>query len=275
MGLRSLAPLLLALVLAPARADELQRTWELSHEAMFLDALYGGPAAAVRRYEALLHEELSAGDPSLSRTLYHLAYARYVMGDVDGAREALDACIRSGHLKADCLDLRSRIDLDAEGVHAVPTRWTFDDEDHGVFHPRIYWDKGSIRIADRDGDALLAWSTAVDGARPDRLVVGFRNPTPPPQQITWEIESAEIEAAVRLELVDIDGHVYTPANRRIALPRGQRHVLRVVLAEAVPVDRTSPPLDPARLHRMHLIDVTGTTGQLGRNELHIHRFEVR
>ena len=105
--------------------------------------------------QILVRSDLPADDPSLAEALVRLAEARWESGDVEGAREALDRCIRTGLDRTRCIDLRTGLDLEVDGVHAVPVRWTFDGPDHGVFHPRPFWSKGSF-----EGSSLkaLKWS---------------------------------------------------------------------------------------------------------------------
>ncbi len=259
-----------------ASAEEPFQNWEMENEAALFESLTGDLVQAEARYERLVREVLPAGDPSLARTYYRLGHVRYLLGDAQGARDALDACIRTGTEKARCLDLRGEIDLEADAVHEVPVHWTFDDPHHGFMHPRAYWDKGAIRIQQSDdGESRLEWRTAVDANREDMLIVGFRQPNPAPRVIRFTMTSAEIDGMLRVEFVDIDGNRYSPLWRQRPLPRGQDVLVDLDVRNLRPVHSEGPPLDPSALHRMYLLDVTGRTGQVGRNVLRIDDFEVR
>lgn len=261
---------------SPALAQD-PAAWQAVHEALLVDALGGDRLSAASRYEQLVRIELPAGDPSLSLALFWLGHARWVVGDLAGAREALDRCIRTGLDRARCLDLRSRIDLEAEAIHDLPVVWSFADaDDHGVFHPRTFWDQGAVRLSEAaDGEDVLAWSTRIDPLRPDELVVGFRDPTPRPREIRWTLRSLEVEATLEIVLFDLEGHAYVVPPGRTRLP--VRETVQVVLdlSDARPTNTDAPPLDPARLHRMVVRDLTGLSGQLGRNELEVLALVVR
>ncbi|MCB9680296.1 MAG: tetratricopeptide repeat protein [Alphaproteobacteria bacterium] len=252
-----------------------QDWWVMVQRARFLDSLDGDPRAAVERYQDLVHNELPAGDPALSEALYWLARARWSIGEADAARDALDQCIRSGIDKARCTELRSRIDLEEESIRTVPTRWTFDNADHGVFHPRSYWDKGTIRlITDVEGSCLV-WDTQVDPVKEDRLVVGFHAPQPPPRTIAFRLRSGEIRAVIEIELVDVYGHRYTTRLPTATLPVREWVRVQIDLSDTTPLDPDGPPLDPSDLYRLVLRDMTAITGATGRNELRLDDFEVR
>jgi hypothetical protein len=258
-----------------ATAGDPERSWRLVQEALLLEVLDGDLRAARARYEALVKSELPAGDPSLALAEYRLGEVCWLLEDDDAAREALDACIRAGVQKSRCLDLRSRIDLEADAVHEVPSSWTFADPHHGFLHPRAYWDRGSIRLVSDAERSELVWSTQVDGSQEDVLVVGFRAPTPAPRSFQIRLVSTQLDATLAFELEDLDGNRYTTPGRDPIFARGAPADLTVRLADLVGVDAGTPLLNPSRLHRLYVWDRTGRTAQTGPNELHIDQFDVR
>lgn len=251
--------------------------WESAYDAALRESLDGDLEAAEDRYEDLVHNVLPSGVEMLAITLFRLGRVRYLLGDINGARDTLDSCIATGLQKVRCFGLRGQIDLEADAVHDVPMKWTFDDAQHGFLHPRTHWDKGSIRIRK---DPLteagsLEWSTHVDAIREDMLVVGFRSPRPTPREVRLTMLSREIDATVRLEFEDIDGRRYVPLSRTNALPRGEEVDVRLALSSLRSVDSDDPPLNARELHRMYIIDVTGVFGQVGHNVLRLDNFQVR
>lgn len=250
--------------------------WAIVQEARTIESIDGDVKAAIARYTHLVHNELPAGDPSLSEALYWLAEARWSLGDAAGARDALDACIRSGIGKLRCVDLRSHIDREEESVRTVPVQWSFDSPDHGFFHPRQFWDKGAIRLRDEDGDSVLAWSTQVDALKGDQLVVGFHDPQVVPRTIRFRARSVEVTALLEIELVDVHGTRFAPTVRTWTLPPGIWVTVVVLLSGAQPLDDPDgDALDPSELYQFVVSDATGLTGVAGRNELQLDDFSVR
>lgn len=267
---------MLPFLLAAALAQEPgQEAWERVWESLLTEALDGDLAAARARYEAVLEAEGPTGDPSLALLRYRLGMIDWALGDTAAARAVLDACVREGLDKARCLDLRGRIDLEADAVHSVPVRWDFADTRHGFVHPRAFWEQGSIRIANDDGGSALVWTTTVDGNREDQLVAGFRDPTPAPKLVRIRMSSRRMDGLVTLTFLDLEGRASGPPTRAFRLPRGEVVEIVVRLAEVLPLEADTPHLDPARLHRMVLRDVTGRSGAAGVNELWIDEVEVR
>jgi hypothetical protein len=278
MRLRTTLRCALAALLTPALAaaqDDAERSWELVQGALLTEVLDGDLGSARERYAALVRSELPAGDPSLALAQFRLGEVCWVLGDPGAAREVLDACIRAGVEKARCLDLRSRIDLEADAVHTVPVEWTFADAHHGFLHPRAWWDKGSIRLVADNTRSELVWSTQVDGSQEDVLVMGFRDPTPAPRAVYIRLTSTQLDATIGVEVEDLDGHTYAIAGRDPVVPRGQAAELELRFADMIPVLPGTPPLNPARLHRLYLLDRSGRAGQSGPNELRIDVFGVR
>jgi hypothetical protein len=272
------------LALAMAWADDLEKQhWEQTQQALLDEALTGNLERAAVAYtliaDAILPavetRQLKVADASLPQSLLWLGHAMWSMGDVAGAREALDRCIRAGIDKGPCLDLRSRIDLDVDAVHEVPLTWTFETADHGFFHARSLWHRGSLRLKMLDDTSVLEWSTTVDGSKQDELVVGLRDPYPEPKSVRLVARSEVLDGALQIVLEDTEGHVFVSETKPIRFDKGVvvDVQLRVdAFRSAVP---GGPALDPSRLHRLRIRDATGLTGQLGSNIWSFDLFEVQ
>lgn len=255
--------------------DPAYRSWACVEQARVLEAVEGDAVAAAARYEALVRSELPDEDPALAEALYELGVARWTLGDLDGARAALDRCIRGGIRRGPCTELRTRIDLEADAVHVVPTTWTFDSPAHGFFHPRAFWHKGGLRIVQEGDGHYLAWSTRVDPMQGDQLIVGFRRPAPTPREVRFRARSLEVKALLQLQLVDVEGRRFAPAAPRTEVPVRAWTDVVLVLEDVVPVDPGGRALDPSRLYRLVVSDVTALTGISGKNEIHLDDFTVR
>lgn len=260
-----------------ARADDHGRSWDTIHAALLEEALDGDLQAARDSYEDLVHNHLPAGDPALAEMLFWLGDVRYLLGDLEGARRALDECNRTGMNKARCLDLRGDIDLLEDSITTVPVAWSFDDADHGFAHPRAYWDKGSIRISQnpQSRDSVLAWSTSVDPLKTDLLVVGFNHPSPPPVSVGFNVTSTQLDGAIRLKFIDNNGREFVPSTGTFSLPQDRAVRVHVMLENVAAAGSIDDPLDPTRLHQLIIEDVTNYKGLNGPNELHIDDFIVR
>ncbi len=257
-----------------ALAQEERASWDTLYDTLLLEAADHDVGRALRTYE-VLGRTLGADDPVRSEALYWLGRARYEQGEVDGARDALRECVRTGGMRASCLELLGRLELEQMSITAVPTTWTFDDPAHGFVHPWRYAHKGSIRLHETDrGDAMLAWRTTVGARSDDQLWVGFSEPSPPPRGVKFLLRSSDLRAFVRLHVVDIHGRRYS-ARRPVEVPAGQMVVVDVALRTLQAEDPQHPPLDPRRLHRLVVQDVTAYHGTgRGENELLLDDFQV-
>ncbi|HHO50119.1 MAG TPA: hypothetical protein ENK18_04415 [Deltaproteobacteria bacterium] len=260
------------LALVAAGQQELSARAAL-HEAMAEEVIHGDLDGAARRYLRMSRNR--ATDPTTrAETLFFLGRAMYDLGRIDLAREALLEGIRSGVCAIRCRDLLETLEIDLESVTTVPTRWTFDETDHGFFHPGAVQDLGAIKLGQApDGDRALAWSTSPQARRPDRLVIGLKRPNPAPSLVSVRITSETLDAILQLVVEDEAGHRYSLPQPR-ALPAGRSRTLELPLAQLIPLQPGTPPLDPTRLTRLALIDLTGARTS-GDNTLWIHDFALR
>jgi hypothetical protein len=268
----------LALLLGTAAwAQDNRASWEMLYDSLLLEAAHHDVDQALVTYGQLV-KNLGADDPVRSEALYWLGRARYEQGEVDGAREALRECVRTGVVKGRCLELLGQIELEQSSIVSVPVRWTFDDTTHGFVHPWRYAEKGSIRIhreGDRD-DPMLAWRTQVDVRGDDQLVVGFRDPDPAPQGTRFVVRSRDLDAALRLQVFDIHGRKYVAGHRAvIRVPRDKQVLVDLRFRDLEGDDPEQVPFSPSDIDRLVLQDVTAFYGGGGgENELYIDDFEV-
>ena len=267
----------LALLASTALGQEAARAnWDNHHSAQLVEAGDGDLQAAAKAYETLVREKLASDDPILGQVLFSLGRARYLMGDIDRAREALNEGIRTNTCHDPCNDLLSQLELEQNAIKVLPVRWNFDSPDHGFFHPWVFdKNKGSIRIDGDDNPALL-WETTVDPREGDMLVVGFDHPKPVPTVIRLKMQSEYMAAQVEIVVIDEAGNEYIPSGGRYPVPSKMVMKIELSLDDLVPVDPTSPPFEPARINRFEIRDVSASAGApQGQNFLYIDDFEVR
>lgn len=242
------------------------------HEAMAQEVIHGDLEGSARHYLRMSRNR-ATDDATRAETLFSLGRAMYDLGRIDLARDALLEGIRSGVCPIHCRDLLETMEIDLDSVTTVPTRWTFDETDHGFFHPGAVQDLGAIKLGEApDGDRALAWSTAPQARRPDRLVLGLKRPDPAPAVVSMRITSETLDAILQLVVEDEAGHRYSLPSAR-ALPAGRPRTLELPLSLLVPLQPGTPPLDPTQLNRLALIDLTGARTS-GSNTLWIHEFAL-
>lgn len=253
-------------------ADDLEHRVEL-YDALLREALSGDLEQATVAYRSL-SRKLPIDDPIRADALLWLGRALYDLGEVDQARDALLDGIRSGLCPVRCRELLEIVEVDQASITRTPTSWTFDQTDHGLFHPWQVQDLGGIRIdVSPAGDAALEWTTIAQTRKPDRLVVGFQRPAPAPEQLRITVTSSALEALLQILVEDDGGRRYGLPEALVVKPGGPRR-LTVPLRVLEPVDPADPPLDPAGLWRLTLVDLTGSRSP-GPNTLWLHDFEVR
>lgn len=257
---------LAALVLPVASArevhEDLQRRIESREEvedALLVEAAYGDWASAVRTYGRIVANR-PIDDPSRARALYALGRLQSELGEPEAARTALLEGIRTGSCLDPCHELLGRIELEQESITTLPVRWTFDDSDHGFFHPWQFDDRGTIRLERRSEDTFLLWRTTVD-VRGDQLVVGFDNPTPPPSRIRFTAQARLTEAWLQVVVIDDLGRAYSPPTGNIHIPVNRPTLIEVDLSAVHPVDPLDPVLDAGSIALVQLRDVSGIEGE--------------
>jgi tetratricopeptide (TPR) repeat protein len=272
--------LALALLLATALAqqgDE-RASWNFLQQAQLLEAGDGDLAEAAKAYQVLVRT-LQTDDPFRGEVLYSLGRAHYLMGDIQRAREALKEGIRTNTCEDTCNALLRQLELEASAIREIPVTWTFDDTEHGFFHPWEYAKRrGSIRIDPGEANnPALRWETVVDPRESDMLVVGFDHPRPTPTVIRLKMQSdRRLAAQVEILIIDDRGNVYHPASGRIPVPALKVMNIELKLSDFVPMEDGSPPFDAARMSRFEIHDTSAAAGaQHGTIALYIDDFEVR
>ena len=268
---------LLWLLAVTATADD-RGHWKALADARLVEVADGDLSGALLQYVRLA-DDLAADHPLRPSILYHIGRTRYTLGQVEEARSTLLECVRTTldpDIRVTCLELQGQIQLEVDSIRSVPTHWTFDDTNHGIFHPWRYDDVGSIRI-DRDPeteDAVLAWSTQVDVRKVDELRVRFMAPSPTPQTISFRVYARNMDARLRAVLYDIGGRQYMARNKATHIKVGSWVTFEIDLTSPR-IDNQSATFDPAELTALVLQDVTSYYGGSGENELLIDDFMVR
>jgi len=237
--------------------------WEAVHRVRALEALASDLSDVQAYWARLATSQLSASDAALGVALFELGESRWLSGDIADAREALDSCIRQTAERQRCAELRARIDLEVEAVRAVPVHWTFDDADHGLFHPRAFWERGSIRLGRVGDDGVLLWRTHVDALGNDQLVAGFDRPVPPPARVSLTVRAQSRDARLEVVVEDDLGHQYPLTRPALRLPQGETVRVTLPLVDRSGPGPDMPPLDASRLYRLRLVDVTARRGGTG------------
>lgn len=265
-------------------ADELELeaepgAWHRSREhledALLAEAAYGDLRGAAREYARIVSNR-PVEDPSRAQALLALGRVHAELGEPNDAREALLEGIRTGSCLEPCQELLGRIELELESITTVPVRWSFDDSNHGFFHPWQYDDRGTIRLERRSEDTFLVWQTTVDVHNGDQLVVGFRNPDPPPSVLRFHAQARSTEAWIRVVVLDDLGRSYALPTGPFRIPVNRTTRVEVNLAEVHPIDPLDPLLDPSRIALVQLRDVSGLEGepQGSTHTIYLDDFEV-
>lgn len=255
---------------AEATATEVE-TWERLHDALLGEAV-DGLTEQVRDDYQLMSQNLSADDPARGLALYWLGRSQYALGQLTEARESLKECIRLGHSRDPCLELLGRMELERESVDEVPVHWAFDDANHGFIHPWRYGHKGSLRIESMAGDPALAWTTKVTPQEDDQLVVGFKQPWPPPDGVRFDVTST-VDSHLRIVIYDVFGRKYTPGP--FVVRAGKTQVVNLEFSALAGFDAAQAPLDPTRIDRLVIQDVTAYLSRAtGPNTLYFDDFMV-
>lgn len=280
-----MALLLLALIAPLAGAAPNQRiatgreNLDALEDALLAESVYGDLQGAARTYEQLVRT-LSVEDPSRAEALFALGRVRAELDEPHAAREALLEGIRTGSCLDPCQELLGRIELEADSITTLPVRWTFDDSDHGFFHPWQFDDKGTIRLerttaADAQSNTALVWHTIIDIRKGDQLIVGFRRPTPEPRTLAFSARSRVSDAWLHVVILDDFGRTYALPTGAFWVPVERTVRIEVDLNEVHPVDPVHPLLDPGRINRVQIRDVSAVEGAPpGPNTLYLDDFTV-
>jgi len=253
-----------------AHAQGLDETLEdriALQDALLLEAAHGDLTQAMTVYQRLARQ-LPDQAPLRGEALYWLGHGHFVLGHVEPAREALLEGIRSGLCPTRCRDLLEQVELEDAEVDVLPVQWTFDDGDeHGLFHPWRFQERGSLRSE----PGRLVWTTesAAPGP-PDRLVMSFDD--------VGRITAVTVVVRAqgrggRLQVVVTDRQLNQFGLRdALRLPPDQRVVARLRPDDFVPVDGPGVRLDPSEVAELWLVDITP---QAGPTTLSVERLVVR
>lgn len=244
-----------------------------SRIALYRALLIGAEGDTERELRSLidLSHALEANDPQLGETLYWLGAELFGVGRIDEAREALTRGIRTGGCGR-CRDLLELLELDDKSVRTTPVLFTFDSPDHAVFHPSRVGELGSIEISTELADPVLSWTTTLRMGDPDRLVIGLRNPDPPPRTLSLEVFSHEQDALLEVVVEDAHGLQYG-LSQPLEAPRGIPTRLEADLTLLLPLE-AGEPLDPTQMTLLYLVDRTARRAS-GRNRLWIDDIELK
>lgn len=235
-------------LLAVAAAQVASPRMEL-YDALLDQAAHGDDARAAATYTRLTHD-LSIDDPLRGEALYWLGHAHHLRGDQPRAREALIEGIRTDVCPTRCRDLLEKLELEEARVASLPVRWTFDDAQHGLFHPWRFGDRGPMQI----DQGLLRWTTLPDPQQFNRLVMGFSD-VGTVHRVALDLEP--LERDMRLQVVVTDRH-----GRQFGLPDalrlrvGQRARAVLEPRDFVPVEDAGGVLDPRGFAELWLVDIT-------------------
>lgn len=263
--------LLLAALTAGA-ADDVA-TWLELHQALLHESADGDLGAAAE-YQRIVR---NVGEPLRSEALYWLGRARYTAHDLPEARDALLECVRTAPNRERCQDLIDQIELDDAGIRELPVEWTFEGPGHGLLHPHIYRNKGTIRLArDTRSGPALEWSTQVAPQTDDQLWLSFRHPEPPPRGLRFITWTGDQPAQLRLIVFDDAGQRFGLPNQGIVQVAVNEPVLvRVPLSQLEALAPEDAVLDPARIDRLILQDATAFYSRAtGANRIYLDDFEV-
>lgn len=266
-------------LLAPALADDLDN-WQALQGALLGEAIDGDLTTSMSSYSRLVGS-LANDDPARTEALYWLARARYVKGDIDGARDALRKAIASpSPSRGRCLDLLGEIELEQSAIHALPSRWSFDavagaTPENGFVHPAAYSDKGSLRVDQvvfGDENPALVWTTQVDPRKEDLIVVGLR--VPAPKLLQFRVRATNFDARLRVALLDTAGRRWWGETSGYTVSTDAWTTIAVDFSTLRP-EEGSGRLNPSAIDQIVLIDATaGALRRTGENSLVIDDFEV-
>lgn len=162
-----------ALITGDARAaDDVARSWETLHDARLVEAADGTPSVAAAYYTELL-DNMAPGDPLYGPTCYWLGRARFGLGDLEGAVEALREAARDPATQPAADGLLSRLEMEARRVRAFPASMGFERGVGAFVRAGAAPGAGPLATVAVDGDAVLSWATAIQPGGTDRVGLAF------------------------------------------------------------------------------------------------------
>jgi len=243
---------------SPPPPDSELRYWD----AKLYESAHGDLDRAIETYQQVARMADSPEQASVrARALLGAGRALHAAGELDEARRAYEVCRRittSGQLQNvdtdACAAGARQVALEQGAVRRIPTRWTFDDPEHGFV---LFSDRGSMAIERRDGDAVLVWSQEVAGPQIADLIVALEGPTPAPRGLRLSLHAEDDNALLELIVEDERGYAFALPGKLFRADRELR-TWEIDLAELEPLDQGWPALEPGRVSAIRLRDSTGS-----------------
>lgn len=267
----------LLLLAALAQAQDL-RAWQGVQEGMLTEAADGDLQRAISWYEGLV-EGMAPDDPSAGELYYWLGRARYIQGEVDGARKALKASIeRSPEHAEHARALLAQIDALELQVRELPVTHRFDTGTSHWLHSWQHQGRGAIGIdePEAEDDPAMAWATAVARYEDDRIQVGFAKDVTP-RSFKLSLRSRNFPAYVLLGAEDERGYYYRLASF-VEVGTDGWVTLEARPEDFQPVATNSGAGDPwpRAVRTLFVFDVTGRYSEdRGPNTIYIDDVEIR
>lgn len=267
----------LLLLIGLARTQDL-RAWQGVQEGMLTEAADGDLQRAISWYEGLI-EGMAPGDPSAGELYYWLGRARYIQGEVDGARKALKASIADDPEGAEqARSLLAQIDALELQIRELPVSHRFDTGTSHWLHSWQHQGRGAIGIAEPEpgDDPALAWTTSVARYEDDRIQVGFAEDVHP-ASFKLSLRSRSFPAYVLLGAEDERGYYYRLASSVEVGTEGWVE-LEARVEDFQPVASSAGAGDPwpRRVRTLFVFDVTGRYSEdRGPNTIYIDDVEIR
>lgn len=240
-----------------ALAQDDANAWERLYDARLVEAADGTPEVAVLFYEEL-KKEMDAGDPLYGQTCYWLGRARFNLGQVDLAVEALREAARDVNVRPQANAFLALIELESRRVTTLPRTMHFEDGVGSFVRAGETAAKGALATRDISGNDVLAWATTVVAAETDRVSMALE--VSRFEHLSFRVRATSFPAELRVVLSDGAGSI-APAP-----------VLRVQTGSWLMVD--IPVRGVVRL--VEIVDTTGVnTDRRGQNVLLIDDVEVR
>lgn len=242
----------------PSPPDLEARYWT----AKLYESAYGDLARAIQIYQELAREAHSPEQaPMRARALLAAGRALHAVGQLEDARRAYETCRRlttAGDLQNvdtdACAAGARQVALEQGAIRRIPTRWTFDDSEHGFV---LLAERGSMALERRERERALVWSQEVAGPQIADLVVALDRPDPPPQAARISLHAEDDNALLEFIVEDERGYAYTLSGKLFRADR-ERRTWEIDFSDLEPLDQDWPELEPARISALRLRDSTGS-----------------